>query len=50
NAGIAGIFRKRTFNARQRLRLWDHSVSCAVAARVLAERRGYAATEEAFTA
>ncbi|MFN8177440.1 MAG: HDOD domain-containing protein [bacterium] len=49
NAGVVGIFRKRTFSNRYRLRLWDHSVSCAVCARVLAERSGYLAREEAFT-
>lgn len=50
NAGVVGIFRRRTFNAHHRRRLWDHSVACAVAARLLAEREGYAAREEAFTA
>jgi putative nucleotidyltransferase with HDIG domain len=50
NAGVVGIFRKRTFNNQYRHRLWDHSVTCAVAARVLATRTGYRAKEEAFTA
>jgi putative nucleotidyltransferase with HDIG domain len=50
NAGVVGIFRRRTFNAHYRRRLWNHSVACAVAARLLAEREGYAAREEAFTA
>jgi HD-GYP domain-containing protein (c-di-GMP phosphodiesterase class II) len=50
NAGVAGIFRKRTFNNQYRFRLWDHSVGCAVAARVLAQRTGFKAKEEAFTA
>jgi len=50
NAGVAGIFRKRTFNNQYRFRLWDHSVGCAVTARVLAERTGFKAKEEAFTA
>jgi putative nucleotidyltransferase with HDIG domain len=50
NAGVVGIFRKRTFNTRHRRRLWDHSVACGVAARLLAERQQYQAREEAFTA
>jgi len=50
NAGVVGIFRRRTFNTHHRRRLWDHSVACAVAARLLAERGGYPAREEAFTA
>lgn len=50
NAGVVGIFRKRTFNNRYRLLLWDHSVACAVCARILAEKTGYNAREEAFTA
>jgi putative nucleotidyltransferase with HDIG domain len=50
NAGVVGIFRKRTFNNRHRHRLWNHSVACAVACRVIAERTGYKAKEEAFTA
>lgn len=50
NAGVVGIFRKRTFTNRYRMRLWDHSVSCAVCTRALAERTRYLAREEAFTA
>ncbi len=50
NAGVVGIFRKRTFNNQYRFRLWDHSVACAVAARALAQKTGYKAKEEAFTA
>jgi len=50
NAGVVGIFRRRTFNNRYRHRLWNHSVTCAVAARVIAARSGYKAKEEAFTA
>lgn len=50
NCGVVGIFRKRTFNNHYRFRLWDHSVCCAVAARILAEMKGYRAKEEAFTA
>jgi putative nucleotidyltransferase with HDIG domain len=50
NAGVVGIFRRRTFNNRYRHRLWDHSVACAVAARLLAERQRFQAKEEAFTA
>ncbi|GJM44300.1 MAG: hypothetical protein DHS20C21_11420 [Gemmatimonadota bacterium] len=50
NAGVVGIFRKRTFNNQYRFRLWDHSVACAVAARALAKHSGYKAKEEAFTA
>ena len=50
NAGVVGIFRKRTFNNRYRILLWDHSVACAVCARVLAEKVGHHAREEAFTA
>jgi putative nucleotidyltransferase with HDIG domain len=50
NAGVVGVFRRRAFNTRHRHRLWDHSVACAVAARALAERKGYKAKEEAFTA
>ena len=50
NAGVAGVFRKRTFNNHYRHRLWDHSVCVAVAARTVAEKTGYKAKEEAFTA
>ncbi|MGH2569701.1 MAG: HDOD domain-containing protein, partial [bacterium] len=50
NAGVVGIFRRRTFDVHHRRRLWDHSVACAVTARLLAEREGWAAKEEAFTA
>lgn len=50
NAGVVGLFRKRSFHNRQRLFLWEHSVSCAVAARQLAGATGYLAKEEAFTA
>jgi putative nucleotidyltransferase with HDIG domain len=50
NAGVVGIFRKRTFNTRHRRRLWDHSVACGVASRLLAEHEQYKAREEAFTA
>ncbi|MEZ5063893.1 MAG: HDOD domain-containing protein [bacterium] len=50
NCGVVGIFRKRTFNNHYRFRLWDHSVACAVAARTLAEMKGFKAKEEAFTA
>jgi putative nucleotidyltransferase with HDIG domain len=50
NAGVVGIFRRRMFNSRHRNRLWNHSVACAVTARVLAERTGFKAKEEAFTA
>jgi putative nucleotidyltransferase with HDIG domain len=50
NAGVVGIFRKRTSNNQYRFRLWEHSVSCAVAARILAQKTGYKAKEEAFTA
>jgi len=50
NCGVVGIFRKRTFNNHYRFRLWDHSVCCAVAARTLAEMKGFKAKEEAFTA
>ena len=50
NAGVVGLFRKRSFHNRQRLSLWEHSVSCAVAARQLAGATGYIAKEEAFTA
>jgi len=50
NAGVVGIFRRRTLNGHIRRRLWNHSVSCAVAARLLAEHEGYPAREEAFTA
>jgi putative nucleotidyltransferase with HDIG domain len=50
NAGVVGIFRRRAFDVDHRRRLWDHSVACAVTARLLAERQGYAAKEEAFTA
>jgi putative nucleotidyltransferase with HDIG domain len=50
NAGVVGIFRKRMFNNRYRHKLWNHSVACAVSARVIAERTGYKAKEEAFTA
>ena len=50
NAGVVGIFRKRSFNNLYRHRLWDHSVSCAVAARAIAEATNYKAKEEAFTA
>lgn len=50
NAGVVGMFRRRSFNNRHRLQLWEHSVSCAVAARTLSGAIGYAAKEEAFTA
>ncbi|NNE42860.1 MAG: HDOD domain-containing protein, partial [Gemmatimonadetes bacterium] len=50
NAGVVGVFRRRMFNSRNRNRLWNHSVACAVACRALAERTGYKAKEEAFTA
>jgi putative nucleotidyltransferase with HDIG domain len=50
NAGVVGLFRRRAFDVHHRRRLWDHSVACAVAARLLAERQGWAAKEEAFTA
>ena len=50
NAGVAGIFRRRSFNSHYRNRLWDHSVTTAVAARVLAPHVGYKSKEEAFTA
>jgi putative nucleotidyltransferase with HDIG domain len=50
NAGVVGMFRKRSFNNRHRLHLWEHSVSCAVATRVLAPAAGFQAKEEAFTA
>ncbi len=50
NAGVAGIFRRRSFNNHYRHRLWDHSVTTAVAARVLAPVVGFKAKEEAFTA
>jgi putative nucleotidyltransferase with HDIG domain len=50
NAGVIGIFRKRSFHNQHRFSLWEHSVSCAVAARQLAAATGYAAKEEAFTA
>ncbi|MBZ0269819.1 HDOD domain-containing protein [bacterium] len=50
NAGVVGVFRKRTFNNQYRFRLWDHSVACAVAARILAKPAGYKSKEEAFTA
>ncbi|HMB70480.1 MAG TPA: HDOD domain-containing protein, partial [bacterium] len=50
NAGVVGVFRKRTFNNQYRFRLWDHSIACGVAAREIARRTGYQAKEEAFTA
>lgn len=50
NAGVVGMFRKRSFNNRHRLQLWEHSVSCAVATRELAAATGYQAKEEGFTA
>jgi putative nucleotidyltransferase with HDIG domain len=50
NASVVSLFRKRSFHNRHRLFLWEHSVSCAVAAKQLAQVTGYPAKEEAFTA
>ena len=50
NAGVVSLFRKKSFHNRYRLFLWEHSVSCAVAAKQLAGATGYPAKEEAFTA
>jgi putative nucleotidyltransferase with HDIG domain len=50
NAGVVGVFRRRSFSKHYRHRLWDHSVTCALTARILAQKRGFQGKEEAFTA
>jgi putative nucleotidyltransferase with HDIG domain len=50
NAGVVGVFRRRSFNNYYRHRLWEHALACAVGARIVAGRIEYSAREEAFTA